>query len=47
MIGIIKNTPFRIKNFTDLISYELTGKDTIDFYYGSVLRNIVKFFKKI
>jgi glycosyltransferase involved in cell wall biosynthesis len=47
MIGILKNTPFRIRNLADLISYEVTGKAMVDFYYGSILRSIVRFFKKI
>jgi len=47
MLRIIKKTPFRILNFIDLLFYELTGKDTVNYYYGSRLRNIVRFFKKI
>ena len=45
MFSIIKNTPFRIWNFTDLIFYELAGKDTASLYYGSFIRKIILYFK--
>lgn len=45
LLSIIRNTPFNFLNFTDLISYELTGKDTISFYYGSRLRKFVHLIK--
>ena len=46
LLSIIKNTPFDIFNFTDLLSYELVGKDTISFYYGSRLRKFVHLIKR-
>ena len=46
MFSIIKNSSFRFLNYTDLLSYELTGKDTIDFYIGSRLRKLIHFIKR-
>jgi glycosyltransferase involved in cell wall biosynthesis len=45
MMSIIKNTPFRFLNYTDLIFYELTGKDTSDLYHKSFISKIVTYFK--
>ena len=45
MFSIIKNSSFRFINFADLFFYELLGKSTIDFYYGSRLRSFVQFVK--
>jgi glycosyltransferase involved in cell wall biosynthesis len=45
LLSIIKNTPFNILNFTDILTYELAGKDTISFYYDSRLRKLVRLFK--
>ena len=45
MFSIIRNTPFRFLNFTDLIFYELAGKDTTELYYGSFIRKIILYFK--
>jgi glycosyltransferase involved in cell wall biosynthesis len=45
MLSIIKNSPFRFLNFTDLLFYELTGKDTADYYYESRLRKFLLSFK--
>jgi glycosyltransferase involved in cell wall biosynthesis len=45
LLSIIKNTPFSILNYTDLFTYELVGKDTISFYYGSSLRKVVHLLK--
>lgn len=45
MLSIIKKTPLKILNFTDLFSYELTGKDTISTYCGSKLRELVRYLK--
>jgi glycosyltransferase involved in cell wall biosynthesis len=45
ILEIIKYTPFRFLNFIDLIFYELTGADTISFYFRSRLRNFVQFLK--
>ncbi len=46
MLSIIKNTPFRILNFVDLLSYELAGKDTVNFYYCSKLKPVVDKLKR-
>jgi glycosyltransferase involved in cell wall biosynthesis len=45
MLSIIKNSPFRILNFSDLLFYELFGSDTISSLYESWLRKLVHFFK--
>jgi glycosyltransferase involved in cell wall biosynthesis len=45
MLSIIKNNPFRISNFTDLLSYELFGKDTLSLLYESRLGKFVHFLK--
>jgi glycosyltransferase involved in cell wall biosynthesis len=45
--SIIRNTPFRLSNFTDPFFYELTGKGTSDFYYNSALRRLLLSFKRI
>jgi len=45
LLSIIRNTPFRILGFADLIFYELTGKDTANFYNISGIRTIVHFLK--
>jgi glycosyltransferase involved in cell wall biosynthesis len=46
MLSIIKNTQFRILNFTDLLFYELFGKDTYYFYSISKLGMLVHFLKR-
>jgi glycosyltransferase involved in cell wall biosynthesis len=46
MYLIIKNTSFRMLNFIDLFFLELTGKDTITYYKGSKLQNLMHFLKK-
>jgi glycosyltransferase involved in cell wall biosynthesis len=46
MLSIIKNSPFRVLNFMDLLLYELTGKDTVSFYVGSKLNKVVRYFKR-
>jgi glycosyltransferase involved in cell wall biosynthesis len=45
LLSIIKNTPFNILSFTDLLTYELSGKDTVGFYYESRLRKFVHLLK--
>lgn len=46
MISILKNTPFRILTITDLLFYELTGKDTLSFYQGRKIKLFVDFLRK-
>jgi glycosyltransferase involved in cell wall biosynthesis len=43
VFSIIRHTPFRFKYFIDLLFYEITGKDTAGFYYGSKLNEFVRF----
>ena len=45
MLSIIRKTPLKILNFTDLFSYELTGKDTFSTYFGRKLRELVRYLK--
>lgn len=45
MFSIIRKTPLKILNFTDLLSYEVTGKETTNTYCGIKLRTIVRFLK--
>jgi glycosyltransferase involved in cell wall biosynthesis len=45
MLAIIRNTPFRILNYSDLLVYELFGKDTITLYFESRFRKFVHFLK--
>jgi glycosyltransferase involved in cell wall biosynthesis len=45
MLSIIKNTTFRILNFMDLFFYELSGKDSVSFYLGSILNKLVRLLK--
>jgi glycosyltransferase involved in cell wall biosynthesis len=44
--SVIRNTPFRISNFTDLFFYEITGKGTSDFYYNSIFRRLFRFLNR-
>lgn len=46
MLSIIRKTPFKILNFTDLLSYEVTGKDTLNTYCGINLKRIVRSLKR-
>jgi glycosyltransferase involved in cell wall biosynthesis len=45
LVSIIRNTPFKILYFTDILTYELFGKDTLSFYYEGRLRKFVHFLK--
>ncbi len=45
MFDLIKHSPSRILNYVDLIFYELFGKDTKSFLYGSRLRRLVQLMK--
>jgi glycosyltransferase involved in cell wall biosynthesis len=45
LVSIIKNTPFNILYFIDILTYELFGKDTLSFYYEGRLRKFVHFLK--
>jgi len=40
MAGIIKNNPFRLLNYCDLLCYELLGKNTHALYYHRRLRKL-------
>lgn len=46
MISIIKYSPFNFLNFTDLIFYEISGKNTKDSYRASTLRTIIQLLKR-
>jgi len=44
--AIIRNTPFRLLNYTDLLFYELFGRNTLSCYRNSKIRTIVRRFKR-
>jgi glycosyltransferase involved in cell wall biosynthesis len=46
MFAIIKINPFHILNYTDLLFYELAGKDSVSFYNNSLLKKIIHLFKR-
>jgi glycosyltransferase involved in cell wall biosynthesis len=45
LLSIIKNTPLNILHYTDLLTYELFGKDTLSLYYDSWLRKFLHILK--
>ncbi len=46
MFSIIKKTPFNVLTYTDLIFYETFGKNTVDYYTGSIFKKFVHFLKR-
>jgi glycosyltransferase involved in cell wall biosynthesis len=46
LLSVIKRSPVRLLNYTDLISFELTGKDSLNNYIGRNLRDFKRFLKK-
>ena len=45
MLEIIRNSSFRITNFSDILFFELSGKDTVTLIINSKIRNIISFVK--
>ncbi len=45
-LSALRRTPVRFLNYTDFISYELTGKDTLNNYFGRNLRVFTRFLRK-
>ncbi len=46
MYSIIKNSPFNIRAYADLLSFELTGADATNFYNISGIKKFVTFFRE-
>ena len=46
LLSVVRRTPMRFLNYTDLISFELTGTDTLNTYFGRKLKKFKRFLKK-
>ena len=41
MFSIIKHSPFKVLNFTDIVSFELFSKNTMEAYSSSAIRKVI------